>query len=249
MTEQLQGNKFSITDIFQCLKLGLVMFKANTAVSVAYSSVFALIGLVLLGAIGWIGASPLAIPVAGGFMLIGPILLSGFFRIADSHINNEPTSAADAFLALTRAPSQLWIIALICTMLFLVWITDAATLYAFMVGDENLPYTLPSLIHFSKGVIAFEFWASVMGSVIAFIILSVSAFSVPLLYQNRCNLVSAITNSVKTIFINFRASLIWGIMLSFLMILSILIMPLFVITLPVLAFASYELYKKVFPAG
>lgn len=224
------------------------MFKSNISVSIAYSSIFAIIGLVLLAAIGWIGASPLALPVAGGFMLIGPILLSGFFRIIDKHNDNEASSVSDALLALIRAPSQLWIIALICTMLFLVWVTDAATLYAFMVGSQNLPYALPSLIKVSKSVIAFELWASVMGSVIAFIILSVSAFSVPLIYQNRCNLVSAISLSVKTVVGNFRASIVWGITLSILMILSILIMPLFVITLPVLAFASYELYRRVFPA-
>lgn len=248
MTDQLKGNGFTKTDIQQSLKVGWILFKANMSVSIAYSSVFACVGLALLGTIGWMGASPLALPIAGGFMLVGPILLSGFFTIADKYHNKQTPSLTDAFLALTRAPSQLWIIALICSMLFLVWITDAATLYAFMIGGENLPYTLPALIDFSKSVIAFEFWASMMGSVIAFIILSVSAFSVPLLYQNRCNLVSAISLSVKTVVGNFFASLLWGITLSFLMIISILIMPLFVITLPVLAFASYELYRRVFTA-
>ena len=112
-----------------------------------------------------------------------------------------------------------------------------------MISDVQPPWT----IEIESNVIAYELWGSLMGSVLAFIIFAISAFSVPLLYQSRTNLVSAVTLSVKTVFGNFISSIIWGILLSVLTIISIIILPLFIVTLPVLAFASYSLYKRIFP--
>jgi len=242
------GKKYTISDVINSLRDGWNMFWKIPKVSVAYASIFALIGLILLGCIGMMGFSPMALPFAGGFMLIGPILLSGFFKIAD-HYNDDKESVrlSDAVFALKNAPAQLWIISLVCTMLFLVWITDAATLYAIMIGGDHLPYTIPWMIEFRSNVIAFELWGSLMGSVLAFAIYAISAFSVPLLYQNRANLVSAVTLSVKTVFGNFISSIFWGILLSTLTIVSIILLPLFIVTLPVLAFTSYSLYKRIFP--
>ncbi|MCK5666910.1 MAG: hypothetical protein KAI17_25660, partial [Thiotrichaceae bacterium] len=109
------------------------------------------------------------------------------------------------------------------------------------------PYIFPWLIEFKSNVIAFELWGSIMGSVIAFLIFSISAFSVPLVYQDRANLVRAVSLSIKTVFGNFISSIFWGVFLSIVMIVSILLLPLFIIALPVMAFASYSLFKKVFP--
>ncbi len=241
-------NSFTISDLFKSLDDGWKLFLAIPRVSIAYTSIFAVIGLILLTFIGVMGVSPMAIPFAGGFMLIGPVLLSGFFKIADNYYDEkESVRFTDAVFALKNAPVQLWIMSLICTMLFLVWITDAATLYAIMIGMDHMPYIFPWTIEFRSNIIAFELWGSIMGSVLAFLIFSISAFSVPLIYQDRANLVRAVSLSIKTLFGNFFSSIFWGVFLSIVMIVSILLLPLFIIALPVMAFASYSLFKKVFP--
>ena len=245
MNQHLSGRKFGISDIRFSLEAGWQLFRANWQVSIGYASIFALIGLILLGLIGMAGISPLAWPLTGGFMLIGPVLLCGYFTIAEKHRAGEKTALSDALLALPRAPAALWVLALVCAMLFLVWITDAATLYAFMIGGEHLPYHLPWLIALEENVVAFELWGSLMGSVIAFIIFAISAFSVPLLYHQKTDLVPAITVSVKTVFSSFLSSIIWGLILSIAIMASIIIMPLFPVVLPVMAFASFVLYERV----
>jgi len=248
MNQPIHSQKFSISDILKSLGDGWHLFLAIPKISIAYTSIFAVIGLILFGIIGLIGVSPMTLPFAGGFMLIGPVLLSGFFKVADLyHDNKQTVGLSVAVLALKSAPRQLWIVSLVCFLLFLIWITDAAILYVIMIGGEHMPFLLPWGFELKSNVIAFEFWGAVMGSVIAFLIFSVSAFSVPLLYQSRVNLVSAVTLSIKTVFGNFISSIAWGICLSALMIVSILILPLFIVALPVLAFASYSLYSTVFP--
>lgn len=248
MNEPIPVNKFTISDVISSLKEGWNIFLAIPKVSIAYTSIFAVTGLLLLGFIWVMGVSPMALPFAGGFMLVGPVLLSGFFKIADHYDDDlQSVSLSDAVFALKNAPTKLWVVSLVCTMLFLVWITDAAILYVVIIGGDQVPYVLPWANEFRSQVLAFQFWGSVMGSVLAFFIFSISAFSVPLLYQNRATLVSAVILSVKTVFGSFAGSIFWGVLLSTLMIVSILVMPVFIVALPVLAFASYSLHKKVFP--
>lgn len=215
----------------------------------AFATIFAAIGLLLLAAVGGFGISPMALPFAGGFMLVGPVLLSGFFRLSVLQSEGGQPRLSDAFFAFALAPAGVWVLALLCAFLFLVWITDAAVLYAVMIGGDYLPYELPWVINLRGQVIAFELWGAFMGSVIAFVILAVSAFSVPLLHERRANLIEAIHASVAAVFANFLSSIAWGLLLTAVILVSILLLPLLTVTLPTLAYASFSLYRQVYPLG
>ncbi len=239
--------RFDSKQILSALDQGWRRFRAIPGVSVAFAAVFAFIGLCLLSILGYLGISPMALPFAGGFMLIGPALLAGFFRLSDVQSEGGRPGLSDAFGAFIRAPAGLWGVSLVCAFLFLIWITDAAVLYAFMIGGEHLPYELPWLIGLQENVVDFELWASVMGSVLAYAIFCVSAFSVPLLYQKRTNLVSAVSASARAVLGNFIPGLAWGLLLSVTITVSIILLPLLLVSLPVLAYASFDLYVWVMP--
>ena len=64
------------------LGVGLVTFRAIPGPSIRFASLLAFIGLALLARIGRWGFSPMALPLAGGFLLVGPALLAGFFILA-----------------------------------------------------------------------------------------------------------------------------------------------------------------------
>jgi uncharacterized membrane protein len=214
---------------------------------VAYAAVFVVLGLLLLGAVGAVGLSPLALPFAGGFMLVGPILLTGFFELLRRHEQGQPARAADAFRAFGRAPAALWLLALICAFLFVIWITDAGILYSFTVGDTNLGYDLAWLAERGGQVLAFSLWGALMGSVLAYMIFVVSAFSVPLIHEGRGGLVEAISASARAVLGNFAVTLAWGLVLGSVILLSILLLPVLLWTLPVMSYASFHLYRRAFP--
>jgi len=243
----LAPGRFSISDIVDALRTGWYVFRSIPATSMAFATLFALIGLVLLAALGRFGVSPMALPFAGGFMLVGPALLTGFFRLFAIRAGAGDPRLVDAFSAFARAPAGLWLVALICSFLFLIWLTDAAVLYVVMIGPEHLPYELPWLIGLHSHVVAFELWGALMGSLLAFIILAISAFSVPLLHEGRAGPVQAVHASVRAVFRNFLTSVAWGLVLTGATMLSILLLPLLTVVLPVLAYASLALYRKVFP--
>lgn len=239
--------RLTYSDIFAALRSGRVMFLKMPWVSIAYAAVFTLFGLILLGTIGMFGLSPLALPFAGGFMLLGPVLLTGYFELARQHLRGANPQLSDAFAAYRRAPAGLWLVALICAFLFLVWITDAGVLYSFTIGGAHIDYDLEWLPEMGGTILRFELWGSLMGSVIAYMIFTVSAFSVPLIYERRCGAVLGIQVSARTVVGNFLVCLAWGLMLSTIVVCSILLLPLLLLTLPVMSYASFALYRHAFP--
>ena len=178
-------------------------------------------------------------------MLVGPVLLTGFFSLADRIEAKQPVHLSDVADGFRRSPRGLWIVALVCALLFMIWVSDAATLYGFMVG--RLPMSLLDLLPPPESVLSFALWSSIMGAVLAFLIFAVSAFSVPLLYYRRTDLVPAVVASVRAIFGNFFVVIPWAILLSASIIGSILLLPLFPIVFPVLAYASHAFYRELFP--
>jgi len=239
--------RFAVSDIADAVASGWRIFRDVRGPSIAYGSIFGLIGLVLLAAAGRHGFSPMALPLAGGFMLVGPPLLAGFFRLAAIHTEGGKPRLRDALGGLFGANPGLWAIACICALLFLIWISDAAVLYAFLVGGEHLPYRLPWLIALQSNVIAFELWAAILGSVLAFIVFCISAFSVPLLYEGRAPLVRAVHASIRAVLSSLGGALAWALFLTAATLASIVLLPAFPVAFPILAYASFSLYRRVFP--
>ncbi|KAA3630658.1 MAG: DUF2189 domain-containing protein [Proteobacteria bacterium] len=239
--------RVSYRDIRNALAFGWRTFRRIPGASVGFASIFVFIGLALLAGVGWFGFSPMALPFAGGFLLVGPVLLGGFFELAVRDSQGRRARFVDAARRSASPPPGILVISLVCAFLFLVWITDAAVLYSFMVGTGHLPYKLPWLIDLKENVVGFELLSSLMGSVLAFIIFAISAFSVPLVHEHRTSLVQAIYLSVRAVFRNFLISLTWGALLSAVTIVSVAVLPLLLLSLPVLAYASFDLYRSAFP--
>ena len=241
--------KLSFHDIGQSLRTGWEEFGSMSGVSLAFGAVFAVLGLVVLIVVVQIGISAMALPFAAGFMLLAPIFLVGFFRLSELRASGFRPRFRDAFAGFRRAPAGLWVVALLCTFLFLVWITDAGVLYSFMVGEVD-PRDQPFWLNqFQDHVVAFILWSSLMGSVLAFFAFAISAFSIALLYQRRATTVQAIFASVHAVLRHFVISISWGLLLTGSIVGSILLLPLLAVVLPVMSYASFAFYLRVFPAG
>ena len=88
-----------------------------------------------------------------------------------------------------------------------------------------------------------------MGSVLAFFAFAISAFSIALLYQRRATTVQAIFASVHAVLRHFVISISWGLLLTGSIVGSILLLPLLAVVLPVMSYASFAFYLRVFPGG
>lgn len=227
------------------IRKGWGMFLKTRSLSVTYAMIFALIGILIFVGIVRASFAPMIFPLAGGFMLLGPVLLLGFFAMADCLERGEDCSFSDIARGFSRTSREMLVIALVCAVLFIIWVTNVATLYGFIVG--RTPSTLMAIISPAENVLSFLLWSSMLGALLAFLIFAISAFSVPLLYYRRAGLRRAVALSVAAVFANLAPSLLWAMILSVTIICSIIIFPLFLLTFPVLAFASHSLYRELFP--
>ncbi len=178
-------------------------------------------------------------------MLVGPVILAGYFGIARACETGGRVGFSAVAAGFGGASRALWALALVCGLLFMIFVTDAAILYAYMIGD--VPVWLGELLPASASVARFVLWSSVSGAVVAFLLFAVSAFAVPLLCERRASLVEAVVKSVRIVFGNFFTTMVWAVLLSVTVIASILMLPLLLLTLPWLAYASRALYRSALP--
>lgn len=236
---------FGFADLQQALAAGWALAGRTRGASSAYAALFALIGAAILGPLLAYGFTPYIIAAAGAFMLVGPAILAGFFGIARAHEAGEPVGIGSVVAGFVRASSAVWVIALVCALLFMIFVTDTAILYSYMVGGT--PVWLADFTPATPGVARFLLWGSVSGLAIAVLLYCVTVFAVPLLCERRAGLVNAVVASVRAVFGNFAPAMLWGALLAALVIGSILLLPLLPLVLPWLAYASRALYRRVFP--
>ena len=227
------------------LHTGWLVANATRGISITYAAIFVLGGVLIMGGLIWLGWMPFVIAAAGAFMLIGPAVLAGFFGIAKSHEAGESPGPAAVIAGFRRATGALWAMALVCALLFMIFITDAAILYAYMVGAA--PVGLVELLPTADNILRFVRWGAVSGLIVAILLFTISAFSVPLLCERRCGLVDAVMTSARIVLRYPLPAFFWAFLLSTVVITSILCLPLLPVTLPWLAYASRAIYQAVLP--
>lgn len=238
MSESLAPRRVALSVVFAALAQGWAGYRRCLVPAAGFAGVFMLIGVGIFAVLGHFGLSAMALPFAGGFLLVGPAVLAGFFALRRAVAAGRGAGFADVLAGFRQAPRGLWGLAAACSLLLLIWLTDAATVYSFMIGG-----TSPDV----GQVVRFHLWTSLMGAVLAFIVFNITAFAVPLLFDGRASLVQAVTASVRGVFANPGPMLVWAVLLAGAIIATILFPPLLLVSLPCLAFASDLLYLQVFP--
>ncbi len=238
MSGPLVPRRIAVAGVFVAVSSGWATFRRSGWVAAGFAGVFALIGVGIFAMLGHFGLSAMMLPFAGGFLLVGPVVLAGFFGLRRAVAAGQRPGIADVLAGFRQVPRGLWALAGVCSLLLLIWLTDAATVYSFMIGAST-----PDVDQVAR----FHLWTSLMGAVLAFIVFNITAFAVPLLFDGRASLVQAVTASVRGVFANPVPMLVWAMLLAGVIVATILFPPLLLVSLPWLAFASDLLYLQVFP--
>ena len=237
-------SQLAVRSLFKALRRGWALFLYTRQLSVTYSMAFALIGAFILLGLTRASYAPLIVPLAGGLLLFGPTLLTGFFVLADRAAHGERGRLTDVVGACMHTSLGMLAVALLATVLFVIWCFDVATLYGVIVG--RVP-TLPGpRLPLTPGGLGFMFWSSSLAVVLPLLIFAISAFSIPLLYYRRANLGQALRLSVAAVVKNPALSTVWATILTLGIVGSMLVFPLILLAFPVLAFASHALYRELF---
>lgn len=220
-------------------------FRALAGVSMGFAACFVVIGAILITALVGNGLAPMVAPLVGAFMIFGPIALAGFFALRAAHRAGLPASLGIAYGAMKHAMRPVWVMGVFCMLIVFIWLTDAGTLYSFMVGERR--YDWMSILPHSSHLIRFHAGAAVMGTGLALIVYVVTVHSIPLLIRGEGTLVTAVSASVRAVGRSLIAHLLWAVVLAVTVMGGIFLLPALLVVLPVMAYASAYWNESVFP--
>ncbi|GAB2642296.1 DUF2189 domain-containing protein [Vibrio panuliri] len=231
------ANTVSISAPFHWLALGLHDFVRMPIISAFYGLCFmaAAIGIVLL--VQWQGTHLVIMPSLVVYMLIGPFLALGLYDASWERERGHTPSLFHSIKAIGRNSSSQWAFAVLLAVCMIFWMRIAALLHALYPSVQGAPLTdfLPFLVI-----------GSMVGLVLACVVFSISAFSIPLMMERRVDMMTAVFTSFNAVRSNISAMVVWaaiicgGVLIGFA---TYGIGMLF--TMPILGYATWHGYHEV----
>jgi uncharacterized membrane protein len=223
------------------LRLGWRDFVRAPLIGLFYGACFMAMGWALLSVFEHAPAYTLAL--SAGFLLMGPFLCLGLYRVSQRLEMHEVPGLGDSLLAWDTRTGQLAIFGLVLLVLEMLW--GRVTLVLFALSFDGMPDFKGSLLalleprnlRFTAGWVA-------IGAVFAGLIFGVSVISMPMILHRQTDAVTAGLTSLQLVHSQTGVMLWWAAVISALVLLAML--PGFaglLVVGPVLGHASWHAYR------
>ncbi len=237
--------QLTVSELFTSLRGGWYDFKKAPLFGIFFSAVYVLGGVALVG----FGAGAVAwtLSVSLGFPLLAPFAAVGLYEVSRRLEADQPLKWREVLGAVFREKDRQvpWLGAIV-VFYFLLWTLLAHMLFALIMGPSallNLSFSF-EIFSTTRGIILVVA-ELLMGAVLAFLLFSLTAVSLPLLLDKEIDFVTAMMISLKTVKKNFFVMVIWAAMIAALMFAALV--PFFLglfIVLPILGHATWHLYRR-----
>jgi uncharacterized membrane protein len=240
-TPSVQLRPLTFRDPLRWLALGSRDFARAPAIGLFYGACFVVMGWALLKV--YENAPAYVLALSAGFLLMGPFLCMGLYRVSQRLENREKPDFGDSLLAWDTRTGQLAIFGFVLLVLEMLW--GRAALVIFAVSFDSMPDLRGSLlalldpenINFIVAYIA-------VGAIFAGLIYAVSVISIPMILDRQTDAITAGLTSMRLVLTQPAVMIWWGIVITTLVVLALL--PWFVGLLavgPVLGHASWHAYR------
>lgn len=236
-------------DLVEALRRGWDDFKAKPSHLVFLALIYPIAGALLAQLTVTYNVIPLLFPLVAGFALLGPFAAIGLYEISRRRERGMNYSWGHAF-AILKSPSigHITQLGAILTGLFVTWMGAAWYIYrSFLELDRNATAAdfLRTTLTTSDGWVMMIVGNSV-GLLFAIVAFSISVVSFPMMIDKRVDAPTAIRTSVAAVEANPRVMMIWGLMVTGLLVLgSLPVLVGLIVVMPVLGHATWHLYRRV----
>lgn len=241
--------RVTVDDTARWLAAGWNDLWAYPQVSLVYGAGFVVAAYLIFFGLAELGAGSLILPLAAGFMLVGPFAAVGLYEVSRRRRNGQPVSLGNALAAYGRHGSELMVVGLTLMLALLAWVSVAMIIFASFYNTAP-----PTLGGFVADVLTapqaplFLLVGTVAGAVLAAAVFAISAVSLPMIIDKQAEVppVEAMATSVRAIAINWRPMMGWAAMIV--LVTGFGIATFFVglaITLPLVGHATWHAYRAM----
>lgn len=209
--------------------------------------VAALSALMIWGMV-WLGWDQVLFPALAGFLVVGPVLATGLYEKSRCIEAGKPVSLGDMLAPHRGAGPHLFYVGVVLMGLMLLWMRAAVLLYALFFGWRPFPgadHLLGMLFATPLGL-AMVATGTVVGGLFAAFAFAISAFSIPMLLEQKLDAFSAMGISMSLVWNNLVALLVWGVIVLALTLVSLVTGLLgLIVIFPLLGHASWHAWVAV----
>ena len=226
------------------LKRGWADVMAVPDISLAYGALFAAIGAFIT--YFSLGTPQLTLNFWSGFLLIGPLLAVGLYRIAQLREMDERIQLDRCVRTLGEHKSEVGMFMVFLGLIMTAWILFSTVMVALFFGD--LPPGAEAFADALASADGVRFLLVLIGSggLFAIVVFAASALSLPMVLDGKADLVTAVSTSIRTVMEQPVPMLVWAALVAILTLAGMATLFLgFVVVFPVLGFATWHSYREI----
>ena len=222
-------------------------FLKTPGISLVYGGAFTVVSFALTFGLLMSGLGSLILPLAGGFVLLAPILVVGLYDVSRRLEDGRLVSFGNVFGAFRESIGQLSFMSALLLVLWFVWVEVAIVLFAFFFNQMPPPLDVFfSEVVFSRPGAFLLLIGTLVGIGFSLTIFTLTAVSIPLIYDRPVDAFTAIAASILAVRANWQAMFGWAAMIALITVCGIA--AFFVglaVALPVLAYATWHAYRDL----
>lgn len=235
---------------FRWLANGWHDLTIRPATSISYGVMVFLVSIEVVVGLFAFGWDYILFPALAGFMVTGPLLAVGLYEKSRRIAADEPVRLSRMIFVKPKSGGQILFTGVLLCLLMLLWMRAAVIIYALFFGLRPFPgldHIAPMLFTTPVG------WAmllvgGVVGALFAAFSFAISAFSIPMLLEERVDALTAMGTSTALVWNNLPVMLTWGAIVLALFFVSIATGLLgLIIIFPILGHGTWHAYRDIVP--
>lgn len=233
---------------FKWLAAGWRDMVVQPLTSLIYGALVFLVSVAIIVGLVIFGLDYILFPAFAGFLVVGPLLAIGLYEKSRRLASGKPPSLLQMIFVQPKSGGQILFAGVLLCLLMLLWMRAAVIIYALFFGlrpfpglDQIAPMLFTTPVGWAMLIVG-----SAVGGLFAAFSFAISAFSIPMLLNERVDALTAMGTSTALIWNNLAVMLTWGAIVVGLFLLSLATgLVGLIVVFPLLGHGTWHAYQAI----